>query len=268
MDTQPISYLSSYERRGPWLVQRFDDMDQTRFLDAILEMQLPVFYLIFNTTPDRLEPCAVFCDATVSVPILITNWQPIAIRLNIATTAYWCQVIYQLSHELCHYFIRQKKPDTDKTMIVRWFEETMCEAMSNYLLWYMAEHWSECVLSSMNASYDRHIRDYLSNLMNVYTPSAIQRCTTSESLRQLEKVCTAERDARSVERDLIFQQMRLAPYSAGAFAEYPRYVVPEERSQPDSRLRIDFPRWLATCEVKHLEMVRLLAQIHPNLPVN
>ncbi len=266
METLPISYLPSYKRHGPWCVQQFDDADQTHFLDAIFECQLPVFYSIFRANPEPLEPCAVFCDATAPVPILITNWQPIAIRLNVTTTAYWCQVIYQLSHELCHYFIRQKKPHSDKTMIVRWLEETLCEATSNYLLWYMAEHWSECELSAMNATYDRHIREYLSNLMNVYTCSAIQRCTTSESIRRLEEVCTSERDARSVERDLIFQQMRLNPYSAGAFADYPHYVIPEEPSQPGCRLRIDFSRWLAECEVGHLEMVRLLAQIQPNLP--
>ena len=265
METQPIHYLPSYKRRDPWFVQQFDDVNQTHFLDAILEFQLPVFYSIFRANPERLEPCAVFCDATAPVPILITNWQPIAIRLNVTTTAYWCQVIYQLSHELGHYFIRQKKPNSDKTMIVRWLEETLCEATSNYLLWYMAEHWSECALSTMNATYDRHIREYLSNLMNVYTSSAIQRCTTSESLRRLEEVCTSERDTRSVERDLIFQQMRLNPYSAGAFADYPRYVISEEPSQPASRLRIDFSRWLAECEVGQLEMVRLLAQIQPNL---
>lgn len=46
-----------------------------------------------------------------------------------ATGAYYNQFIYQFSHELCHFMI-----DSEVCAPFRWFEETLCEAMSWYVL--------------------------------------------------------------------------------------------------------------------------------------
>lgn len=54
------------------------------------------------------------------------------ILLSVKKYTYWCQVIYQLSHELTHCLIYcHNKKEQQKA---KWIEETICEAMSLYFL--------------------------------------------------------------------------------------------------------------------------------------
>jgi uncharacterized membrane protein YjjP (DUF1212 family) len=74
---------------------------------------------------------------------------------------YWCQFIYQFSHELTHFVIRSYKKDKDK--YVKWFEETVCEAMSLFVLRFLSENWQSCSLSEINSGYNKLILQYLDN---------------------------------------------------------------------------------------------------------
>lgn len=48
----------------------------------------------------------------------------------------WCQVVYQLAHEVCHWAI-----PIDVIKELRWFEETLCELCSLYVLRAMLTIW-------------------------------------------------------------------------------------------------------------------------------
>lgn len=50
---------------------------------------------------------------------------------------YWCQFIYQFSHELCHYMIANQVVQP-----MRWFEETICELASQFFLLKSVERWT------------------------------------------------------------------------------------------------------------------------------
>ena len=107
------------------------------------------------------EKCIVFNDPTSECPMLIINTNPVMIRLAQSSTSYWAQTVYQLSHEICHYAIRQGKANKDYTL--SWLEETICEAMSLYMLQYSAEKWCKCPLSQRAPQFSKSITAYLVN---------------------------------------------------------------------------------------------------------
>ncbi|MDO4558898.1 MAG: hypothetical protein Q4C47_08030 [Planctomycetia bacterium] len=275
MDAPDIRELfagrTEYYQSGSWRIRRHRDPEQTRYLVAIHRFLLPEFLRIFRSEGALLEPCDIFCDPDEPTPMLITNRTPIAIRLNVRSTAFWCQVIYQLSHELGHFFVRQRKPIPDRTRILRWFEETFCEAMSDVALEYAAEHWSECDLAGLNPGYATSIREYQTRLLNAYatTPQAVRSplrsCVTPGDLAELEKECAMNRVARSVERDLIFQHLRRSPHSAATIAGYTEYIRPPTDDPTIGALLLDLDRWESTATPDQLETIHLLRMIHPNI---
>lgn len=76
-----------------------------------------------------------------------------------ATGAYYNQFIYQFSHELCHFMI-----DSEVCAPFRWFEETLCEAMSWYVLDQVYLMRDSSPLSEMECLYPT-IKSYIENSM-------------------------------------------------------------------------------------------------------
>ena len=89
------------------------------------------------------ENCNMIWTDHEKAPMLVNNKSPIEIWIK-ADDNKGSQIIYQLSHEMCHYAMRHDK--TDKNYVLKWFEETICEAFSLYSLNYFSEHWTECRL--------------------------------------------------------------------------------------------------------------------------
>lgn len=83
------------------------------------------------------------------------------IFLSTAGNTYWAQNAYQLTHELCHYFIKKKATKYDNS----WLEESICELASIYFLSEIAVSWS---ISDdiKKSSYSSSITDYVSDLLN------------------------------------------------------------------------------------------------------
>jgi hypothetical protein len=84
----------------------------------------------------QLEPIRV---SPRGGPIVLHRRLPdgaIAMRLNTADT-YWAQYAFQFSHELCHILCRYNEtPHANK-----WFEESICELASLFVLRRMAQTW-------------------------------------------------------------------------------------------------------------------------------
>lgn len=72
-----------------------------------LHFLLPLFESSFGREYTLGEPCEIYNDSKSSCPELQICYQPIRIRLSLDKTGYWNQLIFQLSHELCHYVLRQ-----------------------------------------------------------------------------------------------------------------------------------------------------------------
>ena len=68
-----------------------------------LHFLLPLFESSFGREYTLGEPCEIYNDSKSSCPELQICYQPIRIRLSLDDTGCWNQLIFQLSHELCHY---------------------------------------------------------------------------------------------------------------------------------------------------------------------
>ena len=79
----------------------------------VLDFLLPKFVEIFGIETMKAEICLVFNDFNATCPMLVTNANTLRIRLAKKKVTAWAQTIYQLSHEMCHYAIRQHKKDKE-----------------------------------------------------------------------------------------------------------------------------------------------------------
>jgi hypothetical protein len=132
--------------------------------------------------------------------MLITNEEPLIIRTCVET-GFWCQFIYQFSHELTHFVIRNFK--RDKNIYVKWFEETICESISLFTLRILAKHWKLCPLYDLNNNYDKSIFNYLESEYKK-NGSKLKDCKSIYELKQIEETCEERRSERFDERNMIY----------------------------------------------------------------
>lgn len=86
---------------------------------------------------------------------------------------YWCQLVYQLSHELCHYQIPNDVPQN-----LRWFEETICECASFHFLYKFYELWKQI---EIYPGYCKNFKKYADNQMIMYKSFDLKQLSISNS---------------------------------------------------------------------------------------
>ncbi|MFT0189219.1 hypothetical protein ACI3E5_06205 [Candidatus Enterococcus avicola] len=93
------------------------------------------FYPIFNNHMSVVSKDTLsIVNPTKTGPVYFKESQVIFLAVE---PSVWndTQFVYQASHELCHYFI-----ESDKSLIMKWFEETICEVSSLFFLNKMSEY--------------------------------------------------------------------------------------------------------------------------------
>lgn len=103
-----------------------------------------------------------------SEPILVVrgNLQPITlfqrsergeivVKLN-TSGSYWCQYAYQFAHELCHVACKSRQQARGNL----WFEETLCETSSLYVMRAMSRSWGKSPPYPNWRDYHDALRDY------------------------------------------------------------------------------------------------------------
>ena len=212
-----------------WIVQK---EPQSEYTVSILRLLLPEYARIFGVKTMSNEECFVYNDTQATCPMLITNSAPISIRLAQPSLSFWAQTIFQLSHELCHYAIRQSK--TDKSVTLAWFEEIICEAMSLYALQWASEHWEKCELYSFNPGFRDSIKDYLQMELEKNGNGDFQKCTTIELLKQYD--ANQSRDSHRDERNRLYYEIDKDPSLCRCFCDYQRYL-------DSNGVTINFEEW-------------------------
>lgn len=116
---------------------------------------------------DVLEVFNQFAPIPLERQMIITKWDrdyPMYsndhknIYLCPASPSNWAQITYQLSHELCHFFIY----DGIKIQNYKWFEETLCELSSLFFLKQMSKYWNASI-SLQKKSYHSAFESYFNS---------------------------------------------------------------------------------------------------------
>ena len=220
------------------------------YLYAIHKFLLSEYENLFGEEIMFAEECIIFNDSQSECPMLITNTTPILIRLSQSSLSYWAQTIFQLSHELCHYAMRQRK--LNKNFTLSWFEEIVCEAMSLYFLKCSFENWSVCELSEKQPLFNKAIEKYLKDELEKEGTDDFQNCVNYERLREYEQERSTIRETHRNERNLLYYEIIKNPKLCKCFCDYPKYLM--------NNLTINFEKWLSEDE-NHI--VKCLSSIQP-----
>ena len=108
-------------------------------------------------------------DATINVarwdqsPRVFYDHRPYEIRIN-AQDTYWCQYVYQFSHELCHILTNF---DRHRTHAYKWFEESLCELAALFVLHGLTDTWTTPPSDVFGAGeYARSFRVYAQDIVS------------------------------------------------------------------------------------------------------
>ena len=102
---------------------------------AVLESAYEVLVQAFDRHPDAPIHVAWWNES----PQVFYGCRPYQMRIS-ARDTYWCQYVYQFSHELCHVMTNF---DRHKEHKHNWFEESLCELASLFVLHRLADGWRE-----------------------------------------------------------------------------------------------------------------------------
>jgi len=133
------------------------------------------------------------------------------------TGSSWSQQVYQFAHECCHTLCRHK--NGDKTNL--WFEESICEMASIYVLDQMAEEWKTNPAIAGKEWYAKHFKSYASNLKTKKTRKIPAGMTFSKWFKEnRQKLIDAKGDARELQGIValhILPMVEKKPENWGAF---------------------------------------------------
>ena len=100
----------------------------------ILEAAFVVLTRAFDKLPDAPVSVSWWSDN----PLSLYDYRPYEIRINAKVTL-WSKCVYQFSHELCHVLANF---DLSRQHKHKWFEESICEMASLYVLKRLSVMWS------------------------------------------------------------------------------------------------------------------------------
>jgi len=119
---------------------------------------------------DRIEPFVVIHGRSGPITLFERNERrEIVIQLDTGGR-FWCQYAYQFAHEFCHVLCGARPGDRSHL----WFEETLCETASLYVIRGMARSWRT------DAPYP-HWRDYRDALGD-YADQTMRRWPRAEEI--------------------------------------------------------------------------------------
>ena len=118
-------------------------------------------------------------------PVLITNYpsadNPVAcyaikdgcyqVNLSVGSGLSWCQIVYQLAHELCHLNSNYAESIGHR---YKWFEESLCEVCSVAVLDVLSKRWNKTDMYKYDRKYAASVKKYFESLhsMKGYTPES------------------------------------------------------------------------------------------------
>ena len=172
------------------------DADRARGIRTTLESVFDVFMSLFDSQPDA--PVNVAWWSRPNPPQVWFDCRPYEIRINALGNG-WSQYAYQFAHELCHVIINFDRVKKHKH---KWFEESLCEMASLFVLYKLSELWSVDPPPGINGSryfaptHAQYARDTESKFHSPDTSELPQ--WIEANVQTLEKCSTERRDLNGV----------------------------------------------------------------------
>ena len=146
-----------------------------------------------------------------------------SIFLSMTSFTFWCQFIFQVSHEITHCVIH--RINSHENQKASWIEETICEAMSLVLLDMFANNWCRCSLSKKDPTYYASIQKYLIGELEKTGSHGLETCNGIMGLKEVEKSSASNRENRCEEMHQLYRLIQ-AGDDIRALVHYRNYVVP------------------------------------------
>lgn len=188
-----------------------------------------ILMILYGNRDYPFIPFAVTNNRKEKIPHFnIFNELP-CIHLTISSFNYWCQVIYQFSHEFAHLLMYE----TDKNFRVpaSWLEEMIAEAFSCFALKKFQQYWPLCNLSKQNVTFSKSIGEYLEDIMAQPGTSALKSCHTIKELEMLNETSENHRENHREEMkklySLIDEKNVFALFDYRRFCCTPTFVFDE-----------------------------------------
>ncbi len=105
-------------------------------INAVLESAYTVLTKAFEKKPEDVIHVTRWSQ---EYPFVVYKQRPYLVYLS-AQNSYWSQYVYQFSHELCHVLTNFDRAEKHKH---KWFEESLCELASLFVLRRVAQTWAE-----------------------------------------------------------------------------------------------------------------------------
>ena len=221
------------------------------------------FGRIFGVRDIHNEPCTVVNDPDAELFGLIADTKPIILQTAVDMTQpsnlFRAQYIYQLAYGLTQYALRQQKPDPD--VIVKWFENTVCDAMAIYMLEQLANNWRRYAdTANLNADDVCDMKLYACEQQYAHAEKdVLDYCRDLNDLKLIEADSDINRKDRGQSRNYILNTLRIPDMdrSISQISDYTQYIN-------DDKLTIDFERW-ADESRQHALLIANLGDIQPNI---
>ena len=200
-------------------------------------------------------PCPRFCPAEIN------NLEFHQVHLTMTKYSYWCQVIFQLSHELTHYFIYCHCKDERQK--ASWIEETICEAISLYFLAWYGENWEKTLIYRYNTGYGKSVNEYLENEIQNKGTRRLTLCQSYQELMEIDRTSQERREDRQAERNELFNLIHARDIFG--LISYRDYIIQDKKILDCNRYLEDytynFPvRYLCDLQKKILSEDKLKSQ--------
>jgi hypothetical protein len=204
-----------------------------------------------------LEPFVV--TRGKSGPIVLyqrNDAKEIVVRLDTSNT-FWSQYAYQFGHEFCHILCRYRASDGQNL----WFEETLCETASLYVLRGMARDWKK------EPPY-RNWSDYRDSLRE-YADDVIRKRANVQKIYAAGMPAFYERHADDLRKEPTNRELNgaMAIVLLALFEERPerweaiRWLNNTPAPQ-DETLAAYLSRWHAAAPAKHQPFVAEIAKLY------
>jgi len=247
-----------------WSYLSTGNKDQDKYLESLFIFLHKEFESIFGTDVVNGIKCTIYNDKDAESPFIhYVSDKELKIRLHLSSTIYWCQVVFQLAHEMTHYIFCQTY-EYKKLFGSKWNEEIVCEAMALYMLKQLADKWKECTLSAYDRArrtpYSSSIYTYVADERKKgadYVLKSSQAPITLSEFAEFNKTSGSDRENHRAETNYLYDLLITWE------KEQIKPIILEMYQYLKEDCYIDYETWI--CEAKYPDVIEKLSKIQPNI---